>query len=119
MAELQNWRYDVASDQKIRELSNRPHQLLQMIPKISKQPRTNYKKKLKSSFRLLLLEVLPTIHSTQLTPMNFSTHPFGLTGTLKKSVVKQDINIKWQVKTHSGDQQILQLCCAHPKTTKY
>ena len=31
----------------------------------------------------------------------------------------QYIGMTWQVKSHSGYQQILQICCAHPKTTKY
>ena len=83
MSELENWIYDSASDQTIREISDRPHQVTQKIPNMSNKSRTNYKQQLKSSFRILFVELLPTIHSTQLTPMNFSTHPFGLTGTLK------------------------------------
>ena len=49
---------------------------------VSSQPRTNYNQQLKSSFIPLLVEVLPTIHLTQLTPMLFLAIPFCLTKTL-------------------------------------
>ena len=92
MAELENWRGDAASDQKIRELLDRPHQVPQTIPNVYSQSSTNYKKQLKCSFRLLLVELLPTSHSTQLTPMRFSEPTFGLTGGLKN------------VKSKTGDE---------------
>ena len=88
MAELDNWRYDVSSDQTITELSYSPHQVPQTIPNMYSQSRTNYKQQLKNSFRLSLVKFLPTSHSTQLTPMRFSARPFGLTVTLKELRVK-------------------------------
>ena len=33
----ENWIYDAASDQKVRELSDRPHQITQTIPNIFSQ----------------------------------------------------------------------------------
>ena len=78
MAELENCIYDAASDQTLKELSDRLHQLTQTIPKISNQSRTNYKQQLKISFRLLLVELLPTSQSTQLTPMRCLELPFWL-----------------------------------------
>ena len=34
-------------------------------------------------------------------------------------IVNKWIDMKWQIKTHSGSQRILHIWCAHPKTTKY
>ena len=49
MVELANWIYYSASDQTIRELSDRPQKILQTTPKISIQSSTNYKKEWKSN----------------------------------------------------------------------
>ena len=46
MAELENWRYDTVSDQTIRELLDRSHQVTHAMPDISGQSRTNYKQPL-------------------------------------------------------------------------
>ena len=43
MAELKNWIYDEASDQKIRDLWDSKHQVTQTMPIISSQTMTNYK----------------------------------------------------------------------------
>ena len=58
MSELDKCRYDSDPEQTIRELLDRPHQVPHM---------TNYKQALMISFRLLLVEFLPTRHSTQFT----------------------------------------------------
>ena len=76
MDELENWIYDSESDQKIRDLSDRPHKVPHTTPKIYIQSSTNYKQQLKSSFRMLLMEFLPTSHSTQLNPMRCLALPF-------------------------------------------
>ena len=69
MDEIENWVYYASSDQIIRDLLERPHKVPQMIPKISGKSRTNYKQQLKIPFKILLVILLPTRYSTQLTPM--------------------------------------------------
>ena len=91
MAELDNWIYDSSSDQKIRELLERPHKVPQTIPKISSQSGTQYKQSLQLSSRLLFVVLLPTIHSTELTLMKCAALLFCWTG----------------------------LCGTYPNTTKY
>ena len=80
-----------------------PHQVPHTIPRISSKSRTNYKQQLKISSKLLLVKVLPTSHPTHLTSMSCSVRtPFlVLQGASQTLRLKQDINMKWQVKTHS------------------
>ena len=49
---------------------------------ISSKSRNNYKKKLKSSFRMLLGVLLPTSNSDHINPMRYSSLPFCFTGSL-------------------------------------
>ena len=83
MAELENWIYDAPSEKKIIEILARPHQVPQTITNISIQSSTKYKKQLGSSFRPLLVELLLTSNSTQLTPMRFLAFYFCLTASIK------------------------------------
>ena len=89
MDELDNWRYDTAFYQTIRDISDSPHQVPHMIHKISSKPMTNYKKQLKISFILILVEFLPTSNSTQFTPTRCSEPHFSLTGGLKNVKIKE------------------------------
>ena len=82
MAELENWRYDAASFQKIGDITDRPHQVQHIIPNISRQSRTNHKQQYKSSFVLYWWHcyLLVIQHSI---PQWGSHHSlFGLTGSL-------------------------------------
>ena len=72
VAELWRCRYYSGLDQIIRDISEISHQLPQTITDISGQARIIYKQPLQILFRFLLVILLPTRHSTDLTPMRFS-----------------------------------------------
>ena len=119
MAELDNWRYDAASYQTIRYLSDRPHKVPHTIPKIYSKSRTNYKQQSKISFILLFVELLPTSHSTKITPTRFSALIFRLKVSLTN--VNRISGYWYEVAGESPQcsSKDLQICCAYPRTTKY
>ena len=119
MAELENWRYYSASYQTIREISNRPHQVPQTIPKIHSQSRTNYKQYLKVHSDFYWWHCYLPVVQHSIPQWGYQHYLFVWQKYSQILRVNQDIDMKWQVETDSGAQHILQLCCAHTRTTKY
>ena len=72
-------------------------------------------------YRLLLVEVLPNSNSKHIIPMRCSVRTPFLVWQYASQTWRgnQEISMKQKMKNHSGAQHILQICCAHPKTTKY
>ena len=73
----------------------------------------------KKFIQTLISGILTYQTSNTVYPVVVYRTPFFEHESSSKLRGKQDMDMNHQVKTHSGAQWIWQLCCAHPKTTRY